>query len=174
MEHILTECPNNNSSLIWSLAKDIWPENFGAWPRINIGIILGCGSVNINPHRQNDEHENHRNQKPHKGASRLLKILIAESAYLIWTTRCDRTINGTTLTKQSIIKRWSLIINKRLQLDRLTARKINRTPSFLKLITSTWHDIITLHEPLPKNWAIALEVLVGIKPPRPSLSEATR
>ncbi|KAG1877872.1 hypothetical protein DFJ58DRAFT_902831 [Suillus subalutaceus] len=118
MEHILTECPSNT--------KDIWPENFGAWPRINIGVILGCGS-----------------------ASRLLKILIAESAYLIWTMRCDKTIL------------WSSIISKRLQLDRLTARKINRTPSFLKLITSTWHDIITSHDPLPKNWAIALEVFSG-------------
>ncbi|KAG1799997.1 uncharacterized protein BJ212DRAFT_1287764, partial [Suillus subaureus] len=113
--------------IIWSLAKDTWPEKFGAWPRISIGTILGCGSVNINPHRQNNEPENHRNQKPHKGASRLLKILIAESAYLIWTTRCDRTINGTTLTKQIIKKRWSSIINKHLQLDKLTARKINCT-----------------------------------------------
>ncbi|KAG1774668.1 hypothetical protein EV702DRAFT_1121860, partial [Suillus placidus] len=37
MEHILIDCPNNASSLIWSLAKNTWPLKFGAWPRINLG-----------------------------------------------------------------------------------------------------------------------------------------
>ncbi|KIK36509.1 hypothetical protein CY34DRAFT_94258 [Suillus luteus UH-Slu-Lm8-n1] len=88
--------------------------------------------------------------------------------------RCDTTINSTLFTKQTITKRWTSNINKRLQLDRLTARRINCTTAFIQLVTSTWNEMITSGDPLQKNWAIALEVLVGIKPPRPSTNEATR
>lgn len=45
MEHILLECSNNARTIIWPLAKETWPESFGAWPQINIGTILGCGNI---------------------------------------------------------------------------------------------------------------------------------
>ncbi|KAG1761438.1 hypothetical protein EDD22DRAFT_980194 [Suillus occidentalis] len=174
MEHILIDCPSNASSTIWSLARRTWPLKYGAWPGISIGTILGCGSLSFRQINQNNEPDNNQNNKPLKGASRLLRIIVSESAHLIWAIRCDSTINGTIFTKQTITKRWTTNINKRIQLDRLTARKINRTPAFEQLVTSTWTEIITSVDPLPKNWAIALEVLVGIKPPRPSTNEVTR
>ncbi|KAG2147797.1 uncharacterized protein EDB93DRAFT_1085318 [Suillus bovinus] len=92
LEHILINCPNNTSSLIWSLAKRTWPLKFGNWPRISIGTVLGCGNINLPPlTRQNNPPDNQPANNSQKGASRLLKILISESAYLIWTMRCDRT-----------------------------------------------------------------------------------
>ncbi|KAG1744361.1 hypothetical protein EDB19DRAFT_1632724, partial [Suillus lakei] len=109
-----------------------------------------------------------------KGASRLLRILISESAHLIWAIRCDITINGTIHSAKTIRSRWTTTINKRLQNDRLTARKINRTKTFENLITATWSDTISANGLIPKNWATALEVLVGIIPPRPSTNEETR
>ncbi|KAG2743962.1 RnaseH-domain-containing protein, partial [Suillus brevipes Sb2] len=168
MEHILTDCPQNANSLIWSLARSTWPTKHGAWPRITLGTILGCGNINLTQPQPDNE------QLHDKGASRLLRILISESAHLIWVLRCEKTIRGTECSPQTITKRWTSIINKRLQIDRLTARKINRTLTFQNLVTATWTDIITSTDPLPKNWAIALEVLVGIKQPRPSPNEAPR
>ncbi|KAG1820142.1 uncharacterized protein BJ212DRAFT_1338228 [Suillus subaureus] len=94
--------------------------------------------------------ENRQNKQSKKGTSWLLRILISESVHLIWVLRCEKTISGTE------------------------ARKINRTQTFQNLVTATWTDIITSTDPLPKNWAIALEVLVGIKQPRPSPNEAPR
>ncbi|KAG1876108.1 hypothetical protein C8R48DRAFT_811459 [Suillus tomentosus] len=62
-----------------------------------------------------------------KGASRLLRILISESAHLIWVLRCDTTINGTNHTERAIKNRWMSKINQRLQLDRMIGRKLIRT-----------------------------------------------
>jgi len=45
LKHILLECPHGQSETIWSLARSIWPESFGAWPAIYLGTILGCGSI---------------------------------------------------------------------------------------------------------------------------------
>ncbi|KAG1798240.1 RnaseH-domain-containing protein [Suillus plorans] len=175
MEHILLECNNNARTTIWSLAKEMWPESFGARPRIGIGTILGCGNISARPPTPNDNEQTNPESRPFtKGASRLLRILISESAYLIWILRCDRTINGASPTVQAITKHWTTTINKRLQIDRITAKKIDRTPSFEKLVTATWKKVITSDKPIPKNWATALKVLVGIKPPRPSANEAPR
>jgi hypothetical protein len=174
MEHIMIDCPNNANHTVWTLAKRTWPLKYGAWPRIGIGTILGCSNISVKKEDHNNEQENNQKNKPMKGASRLMRIMVSESAHLIWAIRCDSTINGTVFTQETITKRWTTNLNKRLQLDRITARKINRTQTFLQLVTSTWKEIITSDDTLPKNWAIALEVLVGIKPPRPSTNEATR
>jgi ribonuclease HI len=121
MEHIMVNCPNNVNPTIWSLAKRTWPQKYGAWPRIGIGTILGCGNLNIKRENQNNKQGNNQTNKPLKGTSRLLRMLVSESAHLIWAIRRDSTINGTLFTKQTITKRWTTNINKRLQLDRLTA-----------------------------------------------------
>ncbi|KIK36514.1 hypothetical protein CY34DRAFT_94256 [Suillus luteus UH-Slu-Lm8-n1] len=100
MEHIMIDCPNNANSTIWSLAKRTWPLKYGAWPRVGIGTILGCGSLNLKQEHQNNELENNQTNKPMKGASRLLKILISESAQLIWAMRPSENPlrRGTTRT----------------------------------------------------------------------------
>ncbi|KAG1818842.1 hypothetical protein EV424DRAFT_1272943, partial [Suillus variegatus] len=69
-------------------------------------------------------------------------ILISESAHLIWVLRCDRTINRVQHSEQSITKRWSTIMNKRLQTDRITAKIIIRKDKYKNLVTSTWSDVI--------------------------------
>jgi hypothetical protein len=179
LEHILLECPDNAQSTIWDITKKIWPESNSPWPRITLGTILGCGNITLTQQRTNDQQEqqepqDQQHQEPMKGASRLLRILISESAHLIWALRCDTTINGKRYTKDKIRSRWMSNINKRLQCDRLTARKITRTATFENLISATWSKIITINNPKQKNWVTALEVLVGITPPRPSTNEVTR
>ncbi|KAG1856507.1 ribonuclease H-like protein [Suillus tomentosus] len=181
IEHILLECPNNSQNTIWKLTKDIWPTKFGAWPRIKLGTILGCGNLQLkkqipdeqNPNERENNNDKEANDKT-KGAARLLRILISESAYLIWIIRCDSTINEKTYTTDTIIKRWTNRINNRLQLDRISANKIIRTKKFTKLVTNTWENTIQTNPntQIRKDWATALEVLVGIRSPRPSTIEA--
>lgn len=174
----MIECTNNARTKIWSLAENLWPEKYGEWPQIRIGTILGCGSIMTTPlNRSNNENQN-QNEQHHldqnQGANRLLRILISESSHLIWVLRCDRTINGTQHSEESITKCWYTTINKRLQLDRITAKKIKRTEKYKNIVTNTWSDIITTNTQYNKNWATALEVLVGIIPPRPSTTEVPR
>ncbi|KAG1839037.1 hypothetical protein DFJ58DRAFT_644578, partial [Suillus subalutaceus] len=57
------------------------------------------------------------------GASRLLRIIISESAYLIWVLRCERVIQGILQDEEKTKRRWMNAIDKRLQLDRVIASK---------------------------------------------------
>ncbi|KAG1763615.1 hypothetical protein EDD22DRAFT_979328 [Suillus occidentalis] len=96
MEHILVLCNDPARKIIWDSAKGIWPTKHGPWPDPHIGIILGCGLISL-PQAQNNENarNNARNRQLTTGASRLLRILISESAYLIWVLRCERVIRET-------------------------------------------------------------------------------
>ncbi|KIK38571.1 hypothetical protein CY34DRAFT_25586 [Suillus luteus UH-Slu-Lm8-n1] len=168
MEHILVLCNDPARKIIWDLAKGIWPTEHGPWPDPHIGIILGCGLISL-PQAQNNENLT-------MGASRLLRILISESAYLIWVLRCERVIRGTDHSENTIKKRWVNAIDKRLQLDRALASKNRRKPKTTTKVENTWSGIIhdSSLQPPQNNWATNLEVLVGIKLPRPSQTEATR
>ncbi|KAG0694780.1 hypothetical protein DFH29DRAFT_985146 [Suillus ampliporus] len=173
IDHILVECDHPTTKLIWRLAKRLWPHNDNPWPTTSLGMILRCGALQIpNENDENDEDEQ-QPKKCNRGASRLLRILISESAYLIWVLRCECVIQNKSHNKRQVTKRWCKIIEHRLQLDRVSAGKIKRTPAFTSLIKDTWSKIISRGDPLPQNWATSPEVLVGITFPRPPQTEAT-
>jgi len=167
MKHILTECDNPTRTTIWDTTKAIWPTKYGDWPAISMGLILGCGSIHIPHTPDNDDPNDQRKANAKRGASRLLRILISESAYLIWTLRCECTIRGTSHTQDNITKRWLNTLSQRLQIDRAIASKTRRTSKATNLVHSTWTDIVHLNNPLNKNWVTTPEILVGITLPRP-------
>ncbi|KAG1747280.1 hypothetical protein EDD22DRAFT_785679 [Suillus occidentalis] len=177
MDHILTQCSSPTRKKIWELASKLWPQNHRPWPEPNIGIILGCGLISI-PTAQPEDNEPHRKDAAMKrGASRLLHILISESAHLVWTLRCERVIRDVTHTEDNIKKRWLNVIDRRLQLDRTIACKTRQDNKTIMKVKTTWSNIIhdNLHnQPPPDNWVTNHEVLVGIKLPRPSQSVAPR
>ncbi|KAG1728984.1 ribonuclease H-like protein [Suillus paluster] len=174
MDHILTQCNNPTRTTIWELAKNVWPDKYEQWPNITIGLILGCGALTF-PHDPTDiDPKNKAHAAAKKGAARLLRILISESAYLIWTLRCERVIREATTTENNIIKRWIHAIDKRLQIDRVIATKHKRNQKAIAQVQNTWADVITIDTLLHKDWVTTLEVLVGIKLPRPPQTEVTR
>ncbi|KAJ4463450.1 hypothetical protein C8R41DRAFT_898810 [Lentinula lateritia] len=89
-------CPGQD--LIWRLGQELWKNKRSAWVKPHFGIILGCGLANF----KNDDN------KPLSGDSRLYRILISESTYLIWKLRCERN---------EIIRRWRKTLENRIQLD---------------------------------------------------------
>ena len=160
LEHILLDCHRGQANSIWILAKSLWPTAFGAWPEIHLGTILGCGSVSP-PAPQNDNH-------PNPGKSRLLQILLSESAHLIWVLRCKRVIQDTLHTNEAVKTRWYNKINHRLSLDRYIALKWNRKPVTQEIVKRTWYPSLLQTTPdLTEDWITNSEVLVGIKPPQP-------
>ena len=175
MEHILTECTNPTRTTIWNAAKQLWPSKHGNWPTISIGLILGCGAINI-PHVPDENNPNDKAvENTKRGASRLLRIIISESAYLIWTLRCERVIQDKIHTPENISKRWHNSLLKRLQLDRAIASTSRRDGKFAATVKSTWQDIISeYNNNLQQNWVTALEVLVGITLPRPRSTDLPR
>jgi hypothetical protein len=87
------------------------------------------------------------------GATRLLKILVSEAAYLIWTMRCERCVRGTEHTAEQTKASWRNIINRRLSEDTITASKVLRKPEYIKRTKQTWEKALQkYHGSIPENW----------------------
>ena len=97
MEHIIIGCMQGTANLIWRLVHEAWDNSTYQWPRISLGIALGCRNLKAIPHQQNktpDEPQVVLTTK--RGATRLLQILISEATHLIWVLRCERVIQERT------------------------------------------------------------------------------
>ena len=161
MSHILTQCKERTTQLIWRLAERLWPHRHIPWPEVTLGMILGCGSMNLHPARPEGRNQRGTQSVAHQGPTRLFQILMTESAYLVWTLRCERVIQENTLSDGEIGARWHRAINERLTNDKVTATKIRRSDKFTKLIKETWEPALRKEGELPETWPYCREVLVG-------------
>ena len=117
LEHIVLKCVRPGQNQIWGLAKELWLKKNPTWPTLSMGAILGCGLAAI-------KDENGR-QDP--GASRLYRILISESLFIIWKIRNDCVFGknaGKSVSDSEIQNRWLFVINWRLELDRLLTNNV--------------------------------------------------
>ncbi|TFY51822.1 hypothetical protein EVJ58_g10361 [Rhodofomes roseus] len=162
MEHILSECQAPGQELIWSLAKELWTKKNKKWPRPSLGAVL---SSPVAPFKT-------KKGKPKSGDARLYRILMTESAYLIWKVRCERVIQGAEnpnapqLTNQEIRARWVRTMNERLKIDcQLTNTQHYEKKALQKsLVQRTWEHTLRDESSLPPNWMTGKsEVLVGIQ-----------
>lgn len=164
IEHILTRCSAPGQELIWHLAQELWEQKGLPWPQyFSYGMVLGCG---ISDFKTND-------RKRLMGANRLWRILISESAHLIWKIRCEcRIANEDDPDKHhspiAIHNRWVYQLNCRLSLDRSITDKYRFGSKALRpdLVLRTWRGVILNEENLPENWIWQSGVLVGILPRR--------
>ncbi|KZV84353.1 hypothetical protein EXIGLDRAFT_624316 [Exidia glandulosa HHB12029] len=165
MDHILFECTALGQEIIWAEAKKIWSRTAHAWPEMSLGLVFGCGLIVIRNERG----------KAIAGATRLLRILISEAAYLIWKIRNERRIKfgddpEQEHTEEEIIRRFKAAINKRLRMDMITTskRKFKQRALPLRLMRATWEDILLWPDGgMPDKWWARPELLVSIWPPRP-------
>lgn len=156
LDHILTECPSTTRTTIWAAARDLWPYDDALWPRISLGIILGCNLLEFKTRNQSEtpaQIDQTNEPTINTGATRLARIIISEAAYLIWTLRCDRVINGGNHSKSTVEATWRRTINRRLTDDIITATKVLRRDDYTKLVTNTWQEALRKRHPdLPENW----------------------
>jgi hypothetical protein len=93
LEHILVECQETQTKMIWEWAKHYWPSKKYKWLNITLGIILGCRSINeLIPNNEQTEHQHDQQDQQrskNKGTCHLLQILLSETAHLIWVLRCE-------------------------------------------------------------------------------------
>ncbi|KAE9394273.1 hypothetical protein BT96DRAFT_1048432 [Gymnopus androsaceus JB14] len=115
MEHILFECEAPGQKEIWEQTEKLWDNKPTPWIKPQFGILLSCGLT--------DFKDTDGNRIP--GDSRLYRIVVSESAYLIWKMRNERVINERDpLPSRGVINRWLWTINSRLGTDLvLTSRK---------------------------------------------------
>ncbi|KAJ3804580.1 hypothetical protein F5876DRAFT_3048, partial [Lentinula aff. lateritia] len=154
--HILTKCQSPGQEIIWKLAGQIWRRkaNNIPWRTPTIGDILGCGLARIKNH-----------QARLTGDCRLWKLLIALSAYQIWTLRCERVIanEGRPFSQTEVKNRWSTSINNQLKMDcQMTHKRYEKKALPRGLVIQTWRRVINDEKNLPKDWIDTDGVLVGI------------
>lgn len=110
MDHILTSCTAAPRAKAWELANRLWRNRSNIPLPSRVGDVLGCGLANFK-----------WQGRPDKGKNRLYRILMSETAYLIWKMRNKRRIrdndNPPTNTNNETTTRWYHAINKRLTID---------------------------------------------------------
>jgi hypothetical protein len=161
MNHILIECEQLTRATIWDCTESLWPYEEGSWPRISLGAIIGCNALSVKLTKEKKNRDGHIERvKAHDGgATRLLKILISESAYLIWTLGCARAIGGKEHTTNEIASSWRKVINRRLAEDKTLATKVLRKTPYINIVKSTWGKALQKrHRDLPDNWINRNEV----------------
>jgi len=150
MKHILTECDAPGQELIWDLASRLWRKKTGEDLRPTTGEIMACGAI----------------QKSNKGETRLYRILVSESAYLIWCLRNKRVIGMKDgASDQEITNRWRKTLNNRLELDCILTNKTKYGKKAMgkPLVLETWNKILQNEDRLPDDWTREAGVLVGLE-----------
>ncbi|KZV97585.1 hypothetical protein EXIGLDRAFT_584680, partial [Exidia glandulosa HHB12029] len=132
LQHILFECKSRERETVWDLASNLMSTRLQLWPTLNLGSVLGCMLLVFN-------------DEPNGGLTRAMRIIISESAFLIWKIRCERRIeheDDTDLSPSTdeITGRWRAVINARISHDRhLTNRRRYRGKALDEdLVLETW------------------------------------
>ncbi|KAF9497664.1 ribonuclease H-like protein [Pleurotus eryngii] len=134
MEHILLKCDSEE------------------WPELSWGTMLGCALIPFKP----------QNKQPNvksRGLARLYRIIISESAHLIWKLRCERRIEY-----EDDPDKFHSPLEIKLALDcTLTnTRKYGERAINRHLVIATWSQVIKDKSSLPDDWYKLSGVLVGI------------
>lgn len=148
-EHILTKCDAPGESQIWELASELWTKKTGEELKPAMGEIMACGAMH----------------KSDQGTTRLYRILVAESAYLIWCLRNERVIQEQGAASiQEIKNRWCKIVNDRLLFDCLLTNKdrYGRKALEKSLVLSTWRKTLKNEDRLLGDWTKETGVSVGV------------
>ncbi|KAJ7908071.1 hypothetical protein B0H13DRAFT_2233358 [Mycena leptocephala] len=148
LEHILLECPSPGQNEIWRLAEELWTKKHPDWPTVSMGSILGSGLARFKDAAG----------KPQPALARLYKILMTESAHIIWKLRSNEVHN-----------RWLKVINECLEIDRILTNKLKYGKQHAlapSLVLETWGGTLLGEDELSDDWLREPGVLVGIAPKR--------
>ncbi|KAJ7438920.1 hypothetical protein B0H11DRAFT_1752293 [Mycena galericulata] len=157
LEHIMLECNAPGQQQIWRLAEKLWQLRFNPWPRLNLGLLLGCALAKFKSSRGNSV----------PAQNRFFTLIVSTSMQLIWTLRNDRVL-GTSgpATDNEIHNRWVSMINSTLKRDKLLTNRARFGSLAIKkqLVLNTWSGTLLDEDSLPDDWIKSKGVLVGIRP----------
>ncbi|KAH9476331.1 hypothetical protein JR316_0011906 [Psilocybe cubensis] len=163
MTHIIEKCSASGQAQVWNLARELWGMRTNKpWPNATLEEII----LSTRPTRR--EKPKGKMLDNAEGEARLLRILMTESAYLIWKIRCDAVIKHEgqqQATGIEIHNKWLKTINSRLELDSILTRpKYGKKALKKKVVLNTWRGTLRDEGNLPRDWTGRYGVLVGIEP----------
>ncbi|KAJ7908026.1 hypothetical protein B0H13DRAFT_2233360 [Mycena leptocephala] len=150
--------------------KELWKLRTGTeMPPPLMGDVMVCGLIK----------KGNLPGKTDASTTRLYRIVITESAHLIWRLRNERVLNGkdpSTITE--IRNRWLHVLNVRIGIDCLSINKhciltasgatwralaeIGAKALKKPLVLKTWAGILQDEDRLPADWTRETRVVVGI------------
>ncbi|EJD39915.1 hypothetical protein AURDEDRAFT_70807 [Auricularia subglabra TFB-10046 SS5] len=116
MEHILTECTTTGQAKIWDLAR-LRLEHYGVQFKLSASTVWGCATIRIcDPSSKRDER-----------AERAFRIIVSESAFLVWKLRCiariEHSDDPTWSPSPALVEeRWKEILRSREAQDCLLTK----------------------------------------------------
>jgi ribonuclease HI len=149
MEHILTSCDIWGQKQVWDLVSELWQKKTGQDLRPTLGEIMVCRLI----------------KRGDKGTTCLFRIIVSESAHLIWRLRNERVIQEKDpALQQEIRNRWCKAINNRLTLDCMLTNVTMYAKKSIKksLVKATWCKVLKDEDYLPAEWTRETGVLVGV------------
>ena len=163
-EHIVTKCDSVEREVVWEQANRLWRRRYQEDLPVSEGAVLGAGLANFKNSKGN----------PDAGKNRLYRILMTESAHLIWVLRCKRRItNEDNLqnyhTAEAVKNRWYKKLNGRMKIDCLLTNRYLYENKVLKTkkVYRTWAKCSTNEEDLHQEWCKNPGFLVGKTPRHP-------
>jgi ribonuclease HI len=141
MEHILLQCHGSHQRMLWQLMRKAWPRKYGPCPMITLGTILGCGSIGAPQSRGRPTKEEAAKIAEDKAGKRLLRVLVSETAYLIWLLRCEAVIGERGSGEDAARTRWRAQILERRMIDYLTATRLSRSKTRSMILHNTWKHV---------------------------------
>jgi hypothetical protein len=154
MDHILTQCETPGQKEIWELVGKLWTQKHLEWRQPWIGNIITCALTEF----KTDD------GKHAPRANRLWRIIVSESAHLIWKLRCERVIRNenTPFTPEEITNKWNKMVKTRIEIDcNMTSPKYGKKALKIKVVAQTWKGALENEEDLPSSWIEVCGVLVG-------------
>ncbi|EJD48160.1 hypothetical protein AURDEDRAFT_61167 [Auricularia subglabra TFB-10046 SS5] len=157
MEHVLLQCPATGQDTIWSCVRSFLSHRRTDFDP-TLGSVLGCANLACAGSWGS------RN----KAVERSLRIVVSESAFMIWKIRCEKTIAHADdpdwqLSAEAIHGRWNKMLSVRYHRDlKLTNKsRYGRRALDRDLVNWTWRD---LADPIATGFTAmkyGLGVLVG-------------
>ncbi|KAJ7123867.1 hypothetical protein C8R43DRAFT_899396 [Mycena crocata] len=139
-----TKCDARGQALVWKMASELWKKKTGTNLYPTVGEIMACGTI----------------QRGDAGTIRLFRILVSESAHLIWKLRNERVIQQKgEASGPEIRNRWLRSVNNRIAFDR---SKYGKKGLKMQLVQKTWTKVIEHEDKLPLEWMRDTEVSVGV------------
>ena len=161
LDHILLSCRAVGQSQVWALTATAWRQKGLTWPSMSLATVLSAGCTTW---------KGDNGRRILNGASRLWRILVSESAFLIWRLRCERVIQHAdtpswTHATHKIRQLWLSTMNRRLHIDLLRCGNRLGRPSISRIrVLQTWHGVLEDERGLHPDgdWTRTNRVLVGI------------
>ncbi|EIW59212.1 uncharacterized protein TRAVEDRAFT_82922, partial [Trametes versicolor FP-101664 SS1] len=149
MEHILCKCSAVGQRVAWALTRGALKRKGIDLPDVTLGIALGGHALVLTDSER----------KPLCGATRLARLLISETAHLIWVLRCERVIGERPPLQRGaeedyVENRWMKAVAGRLAMDCALTRVRLATGSALKpaVVEATWTGLLLNEGALAPDW----------------------